>query len=579
MRVLTISSAWLVRGLGLLLTLFSLNAALADVPVIAEASSAKRTSLKLQLQWDHQAQFAGFYIAQSRKYFAEEGLDVEIIPGGPGINPITELQEGRADIAVTWLSNAWQHTKPEKSVTNIAQIFVNSSLLILCRSSAGIYSPKDVIGKKVGVWNFGDELVVEEWMRRFHVPRAKVELIEQRPGGIDLIEGKVACATAMDYNEYWKIINAGVPPSDLIVISDKKSVPHIEDGLYVMTERLESESFRHALTHFLRATRQGWNLASFSPTLAIETLSRFKPDINREQQHYMLENVLSDIHYHKASFGLLDLKEYESAINKTLKNGSVNTEPANLWTHHIWNRLQYDDDVKPPITAATKYYVSKAFNSNFFNLFFSIGVLTFALSGVLEGIRRGYDLWGRLMLALVSGLGGGVLRDLLIGGDRYPFAFVRDITLPIGIFIIVLISIVVTIFKRDLQNSQTFKQVKLCVDIIGFAVLATAGAMIAIEANLHWLWAPICAALSCAGGGMLRDIVVNNEPATFKGVFYEEIAVVGAMVFIFGLMVFANQHEHSALPVYLSIGASLCVIIMLRVLIARYNIKYPKILM
>jgi uncharacterized membrane protein YeiH len=110
-------------------------------------------------------------------------------------------------------------------------------------------------------------------------------------------------------------------------------------------------------------------------------------------------------------------------------------------------------------------------------------------------------------------------------------------------------------------------------------VLATAGAMISIEANLHWLWAPICAALSCAGGGMLRDIVVNNEPATFKGVFYEEIAVVGAMVFIFGLMVFANQHEHSALPVYLSIGASLCVIIMLRVLIARYNIKYPKILM
>lgn len=579
MRVLKISSAWLARGLGLLLAIFSLSTALADVPVVAEASSAKRTTLKLQLQWDHQAQFAGFYIAQSRKFFAEEGLDVEIIPGGPGMNPITELQEGRADIAVTWLSNAWQHTKPEKSVTNIAQIFVNSSLLILCRTSAGIYSPKDVIGKKVGVWKLGDELVVEEWMRRFHIPRAKVEFVEQRPDGIDLIEGKVACATAMDYNEYWKIINAGVEPSDLIVISDKKSVPHIEDGLYVMTERLESESFRHALTHFLRASRHGWDLANFSPTLAIETLSRIKPDINRDQQRYMLENVLNDIHYNKASFGLLDLKEYESAINKTLKNSSIKTEPAKLWTHQIWDRMQRDDDVKPPITVATRHYVSKVFHSKFFILFFSIGVLTFALSGVLEGIKRGYDLWGRLVLAFVSGLGGGVLRDLLIGGDRYPFAFVRDITLPAGILLIVLTSLVVTMFNRDLQHSQTFKQVKLFVDIIGFAVLATAGAMIAIEANLHWLWAPICAALSCAGGGMLRDIVVNNEPATFKGVFYEEIAVVGAIVFVLGLMMFANHHEHSALPVYLSIGASLCVIVILRVLIARYNIKYPKILM
>jgi len=90
-------------------------------------------------------------VAQSRNYFSEDGLEVEIIPGGPGINPITEIQEGRADIAVTWLSNAWRHSKPAQSVTNIAQIFINSSLLIICRSSAGIYAPRDVIGKKVGV--------------------------------------------------------------------------------------------------------------------------------------------------------------------------------------------------------------------------------------------------------------------------------------------------------------------------------------------------------------------------------------------------------------------------------------------
>jgi len=578
MLVIKVSSVCLRLGLGLFFALFFFNA-MADIPALVKANESKPTKLRLQLQWDHQAQFAGFYIAQSRKYFAEEGLEVEIIPGGPGINPITELQAGRADIAVTWLSNAWQHTTPEKSVTNIAQIFVNSSLLILCRSSAGIYSPKDVIGKKVGVWNLGDELVVEEWMRRFNVPRSKVEFIEQRPGGIDLIEGKVACATGMDYNEYWKIINAGVDPSDIIVISDKKSVPHIEDGLYVLTSRLESESFRHALTHFLRASRHGWDLANFSPTLAIETISRVKPDINREQQRHMLENVLNDIHYSKEHFGLLNLKEYESAITKTLKNGTINVEPVKLWTHEIWNHMREDDGVDPPITAATKHYVSKVFHSKYFGLFFALGVLTFALSGVLEAINRGYDLWGRLVLAFISGLGGGALRDILIGGDRYPLAFTRDITLPVGILAIVLFSLIVTMYKRDLHHSKIFKKVKLFADIIGFAVLATAGAMIAIVANLHWLWAPICAALSCAGGGMLRDIVVNNEPATFKGVFYEEIAVVGALVFTFGLIMFANQHEHSALPVYLSIGASLSVIILLRVLIARYHIKYPKILM
>ncbi|MDO9023731.1 ABC transporter substrate-binding protein, partial [Zwartia sp.] len=525
MRVTRILSAWLYRCFGLILFLFlgAANVANADVPASGEARESKLTKLRLQLQWDHQAQFAGFYVAQSRKYFAEEGLEVEIIPGGPGINPITEVQEGRADIAVSWLSNAWRHTTPQQSVTNIAQIFANSSLLILCRSSAGIYSAKDFIGKKVGVWNLGDELVVEEWMRRFKVPRDKVELIEQRSGGIDLIEGKVACATAMDYNEYWKIINAGVDPSDIIVIADKKSVPHIEDGLYVLTERLDSESFRHALIHFLRASRQGWDLVNFSPTLAIETLSRIKPDINREQQRHMLENVLNDIHYDKEKFGLLNLKEYEAAVSRTLINGAIKIEPAMLWTHEIWNSMRQEDGVNSPITSATKHYVSRVFHSKYFGLFFAIGILTFALSGVLEAINRGYDLWGRLVLAFVSGLGGGALRDILIGGDRYPLSFTRDITLPLGILIIVLVSLIVTMFNRNLHNSKIFKKVKLFADIIGFAVLATAGAMIAIVANLHWLWAPICAALSCAGGGMLRDIVINNEPATFKGVFYEEI--------------------------------------------------------
>jgi len=208
-----------------------------------------------------------------------------------------------------------------------------------------------------------------------------------------------------------------------------------------------------------------------------------------------------------------------------------------------------------------------------------IGILTFALSGVLEAINRGYDLWGRLVLAFISGLGGGAMRDILIGGDRYPLAFTKNITLLSGILLIVLISIIVTIFKRDLHHSKTFKKVKLFADIVGFAVLATAGAMIAIISNLHWLWAPICAALSCAGGGMLRDIVLNNEPATFKGVIYEEIAVIGAVIFVFGLMIFANPLEHHAVPVYWSIAASLGVMIVLRILIARYNIKYPKILM
>ena len=570
-------AVWLKRCLLVLMALTVWLTGVAQTLTSGDKPEIK-TRVRLQLLWEHQAQFAGFYVAQSRNYYAEQGLDVIFLPGGPGINPITELQEGRADIALSWLSNAWQHTHADQPVTNIAQIFVTSSLLILCRASAGIYSAKDVIGKKIGVWNLGDELVVEEWMRRFKIPRDKVELVAQRPNGLDLIENKVPCATAMDYNEYWSLLRSGIDPSDIIVISDKQSVPHIEDGLYVLKERLASESFRDVVTRFLYATRQGWDMANFSPTLAIETVSRIQPDLNRDHQRHMLENVLNDIDYNKERFGLFDLKDYESTISKTLKNGNIKTEPADLWTHDIWRALRMEDGSDPSIRLSTKHYVAKVFESPFFRVFFALGVLTFALSGVLEAINKGYDLWGRLVLAFISGLGGGTLRDLLIGGDRYPLAYTRDLTLPTGILIIVLLSVLVTIYKRDLHHSPTFKKLKFFVDVIGFSVLATAGAMIAIISDLHWLWAPICAALSCAGGGMLREIVINNEPATFKGVIYEEIAVIGALIFVAGLMV-ANHYEHTSIPVYLSIGVAVSMIMLLRILVYRYHIKYPKILM
>jgi uncharacterized membrane protein YeiH len=75
---------------------------------------------------------------------------------------------------------------------------------------------------------------------------------------------------------------------------------------------------------------------------------------------------------------------------------------------------------------------------------------------------------------------------------------------------------------------------------------------------------------------MLRDIVVNQEPSTFKGVFYEEIALLGALVFIAGLMI-ANTFEQTPLPVYITVVVSIVLIATCRIVVYRYNIRYPKI--
>ena len=202
------------------------------------------------------------------------------------------------------------------------------------------------------------------------------------------------------------------------------------------------------------------------------------------------------------------------------------------------------------------------------------GVFVYALTGLLEAINRGYDIWGRLVLAMLSGVGGGTLRDLIIGLERQPFYYVADITYPLGILSVVLLVSALVWWFPNLPSTKGFKVVKSYSDMLGFSFLAITGAVIAISANMPWFWAPICAALTCAGGGMLRDIVINREPLTFRGVVYEEVAVVGGLFVVAGLFL-ANAYEHEPLPVWLSVSGGILVVFILKWLIHHYGWRYP----
>jgi len=544
----------------------------------ANASESIADPLRIQLAWFHQAQFAGFYIAQIRKHFENEGLNIILVEGGSSVNPITEIQEGRAAVAVSWLSNALNQSTAEKPVSNVVQIFSGSALSVACRISAGVLTAKDMVGKKVGVWEIGDELVVKEIMKALAISPASVELIKQAPNGKDLIDGKVACATVMTYNEYWDILSKGVPASDLILINPALfQIPQVEDGLYVSTERLSSPIFREQLVRLTRALRRGWSEARIAPSLTVEAVLREAPNLNKEHQMHMLESILEIVPSNSDQFGFFDLGKFHSEVDRLLEKAKSKVVSSQIWTYQIMNELKQQDQKSTPLTQATQFYASNITDTLAFKILIYFGVFIFALSGSLEAINRKYTLWGRLILAFLSGVGGGTLRDLLIGADRIPFYYVKDIVFPLGILLVVLISTLIVAIYKDAPQSEAFKKIKKYADILGFSVLAITGAMISISAGLPWFWAPICAALTCAGGGMLRDILINQEPITFKGVIYEEAAIVGALFLVSGLMI-ANHFEHTPMPVYISIIFSIVLIICLRLAIYRFHWHYPKIL-
>src|SRR5690348_11658252 len=166
--------------------------------------------------WFNQAQFAGVYLARDKGLYAREGLEVTPIEGGPGIVPADVIAKGGAEVATAWLPSAIDARRRGEDVVNIAQIFRKPGMTVLCRRDAGVNSVLGVAGKTIGVWNVGDELNVRDWLKGNGIPLDRVALVQQKPDGADLVSGRVACATAMMYNEYWSIVAAGLTPDKLI---------------------------------------------------------------------------------------------------------------------------------------------------------------------------------------------------------------------------------------------------------------------------------------------------------------------------------------------------------------------------
>ena len=107
----------------------------------------------LALLWSPQAQFAGYYVALEKGIYRKHGIDLTIVPGGPGRSPAEELRDGRADFAVLWLSGALRRRDAGTPLINITQIVQRSSIVLVARKSAGISVVADLAGQKVGLWD------------------------------------------------------------------------------------------------------------------------------------------------------------------------------------------------------------------------------------------------------------------------------------------------------------------------------------------------------------------------------------------------------------------------------------------
>lgn len=200
-----------------------------------------------------------------------------------------------------------------------------------------------------------------------------------------------------------------------------------------------------------------------------------------------------------------------------------------------------------------------------------VGIIAFAISGVLVAIDHRLDLFGALVLGAVTAVGGGMTRDILIG-QTPPVMFAN----PVYAILAVAVSLFVFLLayfspNRFNLHGQRLMQIVNFFDALGLGVFVTVGvdAVLASDMAGNVFLAIFIGTITGVGGGMLRDIFVATIPAIFRKHIYALAAILGSAIYYY-MVTFG-------LPVPVAIPVAVAAVVAIRVLAMRYRWNMPHV--
>ncbi|EAR01950.1 trimeric intracellular cation channel family protein [Maribacter sp. HTCC2170] len=190
-----------------------------------------------------------------------------------------------------------------------------------------------------------------------------------------------------------------------------------------------------------------------------------------------------------------------------------------------------------------------------------LGTIAFAISGVLVAMEKKLDLFGVLIIAFVTAIGGGTLRDMLIGNT--PVVWMRE---SIYIFTILGTVIFAIIFANQLKY---LRKTLFLFDTIGIGLFTMVGIEKGLSADLMPVMCIILGTITASFGGVIRDILCNEIPVIFHKEIYATACIIGGLsYFLLVQLPFDSAYAYVA---------AIFIVILIRVLAVRFHIALPNI--
>lgn len=156
-----------------------------------------------------------------------------------------------------------------------------------------------------------------------------------------------------------------------------------------------------------------------------------------------------------------------------------------------------------------------------------IGIMAFSMSGFFVAVRNKLDFLGVLISVFLTAFGGGILRDVTV--HKTPYTFTH--TTPVVLMIIVILLLVILKFhnKSSIENKPLF----ILSDSIGLISFSITGALVGLEHNLNVTGVLALSFVTAVGGGIIRDVIINEIPFVLKTGFYGTVAlIIGAVLYV-----------------------------------------------
>ena len=312
--------------------------------------STALTTVRLQLQWFPQAQFAGYYAAVELGYYAEEGLDVQIIPGSAEIAPqVVGSQPDGPEFTLSWVPKVLQARESEagSDLVNIAQVFQRAGTLSVSWKDSGITTVADFAGKKVGAWGFGNELEVIASARLIGLTEGTDFTQVVQPFDMSLLLNAYdGCATAdtdcvdvaeaMIYNEYAQLLETENPttgelyqPGDLNVIDyNEVGTAMLQDAVWSRAAWLAEAGHEDLAVGFLRASFRGWIYCRDNPAACEQYVVDAGSTLGAGHQKWMMNEINALVWPSPDGIGILSQAAWDRTVNTALAADIIANAPS-----------------------------------------------------------------------------------------------------------------------------------------------------------------------------------------------------------------------------------------------------------